>query len=90
MLIHDKENARFNWEENDVHAFIDYRIEEERYVLYFSYVPPQNRGQGVARRLTEAAFDYLLEHKIKAYATCRYIQLVALRKPKYEQFASVN
>jgi predicted GNAT family acetyltransferase len=39
-------------------AFLKYRIEGNNFIIYETFTPPEERGKGIATRLTNYAFDY--------------------------------
>jgi len=54
-----------------------------------SEVPQSLRGQGIGKQLAEATFDYLVQHNIKAKATCNYISMIAIRNSKWQSYISI-
>ena len=44
--------------------------------IWHTEVPPQYRGQGIARLLVEAAMDWIVENKLQYTRSCSYVHRV--------------
>jgi hypothetical protein len=76
---HLPEKQEFQLDVNGEVARVNYRIENNQYLLVYSEVPYQLRGQGIGAILVKETFKYLEKHQLKAKAICGYIALVAQR-----------
>jgi predicted GNAT family acetyltransferase len=73
-VIHNSEAKQFLVELPGAEAILHYQ-EPGGGVLdfYSTFVPPEGRGQGLARLLTEAALRYARENDLKVHASCSYV-----------------
>ncbi|MBX9735225.1 MAG: N-acetyltransferase [Chitinophagaceae bacterium] len=88
MIEHLADKKRFEWKADGAISFIEYYQKGDCYILWHSQVPQSLRGQGIGKQLVEATFDYLLQHNIKAKATCKYIRMIAMRNSKWNSHIS--
>uniref|UniRef100_UPI00358E4353 protein NATD1-like isoform X1 n=1 Tax=Myxine glutinosa TaxID=7769 RepID=UPI00358E4353 len=74
---HDRQNGRFfiRLEGSSDPAVLLYdHIGERTINLHHTEVPKSFRNQGLAKHLTMAALDFMVEEDLKAKVTCSYIQ----------------
>jgi len=73
--------GRFVYEDE---AYLEYVVETSICDMVHTYVPLEQRGRGIARRLAEAAFRFAEEEGMSVRPTCSYISDTFLpRHPKY-------
>ncbi len=74
-IQHDTENCKFLLTLGEKQGHLSY-IDKGSGVLDFvsTFVPPEGRGQGVARRLTDEAVEYAKTKKLKVIPSCSYVQ----------------
>ena len=53
-----------------------YEREADSVDIWHTEVPPQYRGQGIARLLVEAAMDWIAENKLQYTLSCSYVHRV--------------
>ncbi len=87
-LVHNEAKKRFELKTGDFISFVSYHTIDGRFILNYSEVPYQLRGQGFGQKLVEKTFEYLIEHDIHALATCSYIRMIAMRNPKWHSHIS--
>ena len=81
---HDQQAHRFVAAVEGHEAYISYAIHEDGAVdLQHTFVPPELRGQQLARLLVDAAFAYAKELGVRVIPTCSYVQRVTERVPEY-------
>jgi predicted GNAT family acetyltransferase len=74
MARHDKVQKKFIIETNGREAFLAYRVLDDHTLEFFStFVPPEGRGQGVAKHLVEAGVSYARGKGLKIEPTCSYV-----------------
>jgi predicted GNAT family acetyltransferase len=73
-VIHNSEAKNFLIELPGAEAILHYR-EPGGGVLdfYSTFVPPQERGHGLAKLLTETGLQYARENDLKVHASCSYV-----------------
>lgn len=83
-IIHDKAKNRFvlSLQEN-LEAYVSYRINEGVMELDYSYVPNEVRGKGIGKKLVESTFELITEQGYEAVALCSYIKKIAVSSPKW-------
>ena len=72
MFENNAEKRRFEWTENGLTAFADYRERPGYLSLPHVEAPVQMRGTGAAGRLMAALVDYARENSIKLRPICPY------------------
>jgi uncharacterized protein len=71
-MIDNREESRFELEENGLVVWADYRIREGRYVLSHVEAEPPLRGTGAASRLMQQIVDHARAHKLVLAPRCSY------------------
>lgn len=77
-IEHDIENQIFQIEENGKQlAYIRYRAvagnsESKQIDFYTTFVAPESRGRGIAKRLVEHALDWADSQQYQIQASCWY------------------
>lgn len=90
QVSHDKEKELFYIEKNGSHAELRYRRVSENVLDYFStFVPPENRGQGLAEKLAENALDFALDQGYYVIPSCWYVSKYIDRHVKYQSLLQV-
>ena len=57
-------------------CLLQYEREADRVDIWHTEVPPQARGQGIARLLVEAAMKWIAENNLTYKLSCSYVQSV--------------
>ena len=60
-------------------CLLQYEREADSVDIWHTEVPPEARGQGIARLLVEAAMEWIAENKLKYKLSCSYVQSVVNR-----------
>ena len=79
----EHDNDRFVASVNGIEARLDYRLEGERMVISHTEVPEAIAGQGIAGKLTRAAFEHARAQGWKVRPACAYAAGWAERHPEY-------
>ncbi len=89
-VVHDKEKEIFFIEKDGSRSELRYRRVSENVLDYFStFVPPENRGQGLAEKLAESALDFALDHGYYVIPSCWYVSKYIDRHIKYQSLLQV-
>lgn len=72
-IIHNKEEKKFVVELEGKEAKLGYTINGNTINFYTTFVPPEGRGMGLARKLVEAGMAYAHEQNFEVEATCSYV-----------------
>lgn len=67
---------------NGKKAVLNYQIEEKKMDLFHTFTDPELRGQGLAEKLTEAAFEFAKKNGLRIIPTCDYVRDYFLPKHK--------
>jgi len=71
---HDATARRFTIEVDGAHAVLEYRELDAKTLDYYrTFVPPAQRGGGIASRLTDEALRYARDHGFKVVPSCPFI-----------------
>ena len=60
-------------------CLLQYEREADSVDIWHTEVPPQARGQGIARLLVEAAMEWIAENNLNYKLSCSYVQSVVNR-----------
>ena len=85
-IIHQKDQNRFILPlDNNLEAFVEYRLNDKTMSLIHSEVPSELRGKGAGKELVLKTFERLTEEGYKAVAICSYIKAIARRDEKWRK-----
>jgi len=87
---HDTLKERFYIEINDDKAVLDYTIKEDKIDLFHTYTPVSYRGEGLAGKLVEHAFNYAKENNLKVIPSCPFIPYFLEKNPQYKKLVVEN
>lgn len=72
-IKHDIPHKRFYIGDNETpKGEVTYTIENNAMVINHTYVSPENRSFGYAKKLVEASVNYAIQEQMKIRATCSY------------------
>ncbi len=73
-IKHDLEKHRFYTVIQNQESYLEYReTDSQTWNVYYSFVPPELRGQMIAVQLVEAIVHYAREHKLRLKPTCGFV-----------------
>jgi len=82
-IIHNESENRFEtWIDNQL-SKLDYMQDGDTIVMTHVGVHPDQRGQGVAGKLTEVALGYAKEKSLRVIPMCSYIAAYIRKNPEY-------
>lgn len=86
MLIEHCENTqRFVTRIEGKEAYIEYSMPEDGVVnLLSTFVPEEGRGQGIAGKLAQAAFEYAQQKNYKVIPTCPFLPAWLEKNPQWK------
>ena len=67
---------------NGKKAVLDYTIDGKKMAIFHTFTDPELRGQGLAEKLTQAAFEYAKKNGLRVVPTCSYVKDTFLPKHK--------
>ena len=76
------EPGRFFARIDDLEAELVYERRGDVLDVRHTYTPPALRGRDIAARLTDAAFAYAREERLRVVPTCSYTQTYVARHPE--------
>ncbi|ALJ00066.1 GNAT family N-acetyltransferase [Rufibacter tibetensis] len=86
-IIHDADDLRFYMDLDGEEAELTYSLtDKEELDLDYTYVPEENRGQGLADQLVKTALEYVKDNNLKFIASCPVVEAYVKRHPEYEKF----
>ena len=83
-MIDNKEQSRFELEENGHLVWAEYRIRDGRYLIPHVEAELPLRGTGAASRLMQQVVDYAREQKLVLVPRCSYARAWFERHPDAE------
>lgn len=89
MIRHEPDRTRFVRRTESGEATVTYAIDDGVMVLKSTFVPPEDRNQGHADDLVEAAFLYAQDNDLVVEPACPYISNTWLeRHPDYKHLTA--
>jgi len=89
-VIHNEAQKRFEIRVDSYLSELDYRLQGNAILFYFTGVPAPLEGQGIAGRLTQAALDYAEEKSLDVVPLCSYVAAYIRRHPRYNKRIKQN
>ncbi|KTD22917.1 GNAT family N-acetyltransferase [Legionella israelensis] len=84
-LQHDKKNKRFYVEIDNKESELKYKKVDEKTLDYFTtFVPADQRGQGIAAKITDFALRYAKKNNYKVLPTCPFVKNYIDNHPEYK------
>ena len=85
-ITHDKKNHKFTTTIDGSECYLSYSYEEDDVLdFYFTFVPGELRGKGVAAELVEAGLKYAIENNLRIIPRCSYVNLYVQRHGEYKK-----
>lgn len=81
-MIDNKEESRFELEENGFLAWADYSVRDGKYVLPHVEAEPPLRGTGAAGRLMQQIVDHARANSLVLEPRCHYARIWFQRHPQ--------
>ena len=82
-VTHNEAEQRFEtWIDGQL-SKLDYMLDGDTIVMTHVGVYPEQRGQGVAGKLTQVALEYAKENSLRVIPMCPYIAAYIHRNPQY-------
>ena len=83
-IQNNKEASRFEYHENGLLCQLDYELSGNVMAITHTIVPKELGGRGIAGNLTEAAFSFAKENKLKIKPVCSYTATYFKRHPEHQ------
>lgn len=84
-IKHNKEQQRFYLLQNGKESYVHYILQKDKIInLIRTYVPPEQRHQGIAGQIVKAVFEYSRENNLKVIPTCPYVNYFISNNNEYE------
>jgi len=84
-INHDKEAQKFSLTIDGKDSSVLYRMTANKTMdIYRTYVPPEQRNNGLAGKIVKAALDYAKENKLKIIPSCSYTEYFIEKNKEYE------
>lgn len=85
QIIHNPDDNRFEtWIDGQL-SKLEYMEDGDTIVMMHVGVNPEQRGQGVAGKLTQVALDYASDKSLRVIPMCSYVRAYIQRHSKYAQ-----
>lgn len=82
-IRHEPAAGRFVLEGEPEAAVLEYALEGGRMTIHRTFVPPSQRGGGVAGRLARAALEHAREAGLRVRPECSYLEVFFQRHPEW-------
>ncbi len=83
-ITHDQKNHKFTVTIEDSECYLNYNLPRNNVIdFYFTYVPGDLRGRGIAASLVEEGLRYAAANKLQVIPSCSYVNIYIHRHEKY-------
>ncbi len=83
-IIHDAARNRFEIEQDDLVAYVEYRVEKGGiFDILHTVVPKPLEGRGIAAALVSRAYEHAFHQGLHLKATCSYAEAWLRRHPDF-------
>lgn len=83
-ITHDQNNHKFITKIDDRDCYLNYNLPRKNIIdFYFTYVPGELRGKGIAAKLVEEGLKYAEKNKLQVIPSCSYVNIYIHRNEKY-------
>ncbi len=84
-IQHDQKNHKFTVIVGESECYLNYNLPRTNVIdFYFTYVPGDLRGRGIAANLVEAGLKYAEKNKLQVIPSCSYVNIYIHRHEKYK------
>jgi predicted GNAT family acetyltransferase len=84
-VIHNEAENRFEtWVDGQL-SKLDYSIHGSTIMMLHVGVHPEQRGQGIAGKITQAGLEYAKEKNLRVIPMCSYVAAYIRRHPEYAE-----
>ncbi|RPI65847.1 MAG: N-acetyltransferase [Ignavibacteriales bacterium] len=88
QVKHDKEARKFYLTNDGKDSYLLYMLQDNIMNIYRTYVPVEQRSQGLAANVVKAALDFAKENNFKVIPTCSYTDFFIKKNKEYEDLLS--
>jgi predicted GNAT family acetyltransferase len=83
-IQHDQKNHKFTVNIDGSDCYLNYNLPRNNVIdFYFTYVPGELRGRGIAAQLVEEGLKHAEQNKLKVIPSCSYVNIYIHRHEKY-------
>ncbi len=83
-IFHDQKDHKFTVTVEGSECYLNYNLPRSNVIdFYFTYVPGELRGRGIASLLVEEGLEYAEKNKLKVIPSCSYVNIYIHRHEKY-------
>jgi uncharacterized protein len=87
-ILHDKEKQKFFMIIKDEESYLRYRMVDDKRIHFLTtFVPPSQRGKGIAQKVVEAGLNFARENQYVVSTSCWYVEDFLERSDKYKDLA---
>ena len=84
-LNDNQERRRYEWQEGDHTAFIDYIKTKDKIYLTHTEVPEALSGKGIGTRMVRAALEDVDRQQLTLIPLCPFVALFLKRNPEWKR-----
>jgi uncharacterized protein len=87
-ILHDKEKQKFYLIKNGEESYLRYRMVDDKRIHFLTtFVPPAQRGKGIAQKVVKAGLEFASENKFIISTSCWFVEDYIERHDKYKNLA---
>ena len=84
-IKHDLKNHKFTTTVEEHECYLNYNLPRKNVIdFYFTYVPGELRGKGIAAKLVDEGAKYAGQNNLKVIPSCSYVNVYMHRNEKYK------
>jgi predicted GNAT family acetyltransferase len=81
-VTHNSRQHRFESQQGNLTAVLDYRVDGERITFTHTGVPKAMEGRGIGTSLVEAGLEYARERQLQVVPQCPFVADYMAKHPK--------
>jgi len=83
-IKHDQKNQKFVTTVDNSECYLNYNLPRKNVIdFYFTYVPGDLRGRGIAAQLVEEGLKFAEKNSLQVIPSCSYVNIYIHRHEKY-------
>jgi len=84
VVRHNEAGHRFEVEIDGQLSVADYQIQGERMIFTHTFVPPAQRGRGIAEKLVRVALEHARTQRMRVVPACSYVEVFIDRHAEFK------
>ena len=83
VVRHNVQENRFEADVSGELSVVEYEQRGTEMIMTHTFVPPQQRGQGIAEKIVRVALEHARTERLRVVPTCSYVAAFIRRHPEF-------